>query len=114
MAGPGEQPEELLGPWELRTTLPGVGASMWVELAPDGSASCARGFGRGFAMAFTSGSSPQNDKRMDCEMNCSVNFREMAAEFCGFSETAAMFNSSLQSADFGEILRKNSHVLGET
>lgn len=53
VAGPGEQPEELLGPWELRTTLPGVGASMWVELAPDGSASCARGFGQGHSWQAT-------------------------------------------------------------
>ena len=42
----GEQPEELMGPWELQCTLSGAGA-MWVELGENGDCSCAARVGKG-------------------------------------------------------------------
>lgn len=42
-----EWPEELLGPWELTTTLPGVGNRIWVELNDDRECECSSAFGTG-------------------------------------------------------------------
>ena len=45
--GVAEWPDELHGPWELRTTLPGTGSRLWVELAEDGSCTCSSAVGKG-------------------------------------------------------------------
>jgi hypothetical protein len=41
-----EWPEQLMGPWELRTTVSGM-SDTWVELGEDGSCSCSSRIGKG-------------------------------------------------------------------
>ena len=42
----GELPEELMGPWELKCTLPGAG-DMWIELGEDGDCGVSSKLGKG-------------------------------------------------------------------